>query len=214
MTPAPWNRPLTLISLMVPALRNHSCARVDLGLGALPPCLNDSTRRLHPPCRSPGAVRRSRRLLGDVRHRCDQPVDAIQPVRWLQESWLRCGAEDDGSVEIDILSRRPLHVGASPPVVHAPLESHPHFPCVCLHFNILRTIHGVSGDCMTSVLSLGRALPLTTKRIARAQVELASWLAAPRLPPACENGRHGVTSRDTNYFPSPRSTRRPWQQSY
>ncbi len=40
-------------------------------------------------------------------------VDAIQPVRWLQESWLRCGAEDDGSVEIDILfaRHRPKYVG-------------------------------------------------------------------------------------------------------
>jgi len=49
-------------------------------------------------------------------------VDAIQPVRWLQESWLRCGAEDDGSVEIDILfaRHRPKYVGRTLCRRHAP----------------------------------------------------------------------------------------------
>jgi hypothetical protein len=103
-------------------LRNDSCARINRGLrGAsakavhanasltvCPAAYAHQARPLAQPAEADdsGASRRDDVAVSDA-------VDAVQGVCRLEESWLRCYAEDDGSVEIDILFARhcPKHVG-------------------------------------------------------------------------------------------------------
>jgi hypothetical protein len=103
-------------------LRNDSDARINLGLrGAsakavhanpsltvCPAAYAHQTRPLAQPTEANDAGASGRYDIA-----VSNTVDAVYAVRWLQESWLRCCAEDDGSVEIDILfaRHRPKHVG-------------------------------------------------------------------------------------------------------
>ena len=94
------------------ALPNYSGARIVFGFGSAPPMAMhaDPSPTVHPAAYTRYASPLAQPAESDDSSPSRQydiavtnTMDAIQPVPWLQDSWLRCYPQDYDSVEIDIL---------------------------------------------------------------------------------------------------------------